>query len=62
MEERIKELSIKILSTKLTKISTDAFKGISSKAKFTVPSKKVASYTKLIKASGAPSKVSVTKN
>ena len=54
--------SIKILSTKLTKISTDAFKGISAKAKFTVPSKKVTSYKKLIKTSGAPSKVSVTKN
>ena len=58
-----KKLStLKILSTKITKISTDAFKGISSKAKITAPSKKVSAYRKLIKASGAPSKVSVTKN
>ena len=58
-----KKLStIKILATKITKISADAFKGISSKAKFTAPSKKVSAYRKLIKASGAPSKVSVTKN
>ena len=54
--------TVKILSSKLTKVSTDAFKGISSKAKVTAPSKKVASYKKLIKASGAPSKVSITKN
>ena len=54
--------NVKILSSKLTKVSADAFKGISSKAKITAPSKKVASYKKLIKASGAPSKVSVTKN
>ena len=51
--------SIKILSTKITKISTDAFKKISSKAKIKVPSKKITSYTKLIKASGVPSKVTL---
>ena len=45
----------------INKIGKNAFSSINSKATFKLPAKKIKPYTKLIKATGAPSKAQYTK-
>ena len=59
-----KRLAVIVLKTeKLTKakVGDNAFKGIKSTCRITVPAKKVAAYKKIFRAKGAGSKVRVTK-
>jgi len=59
-----KKLAVIVLKTeKLTKakVGNDAFKGIKSTCRITVPAKKAAAYKKIFRAKGAGSKVKVTK-
>ena len=55
--------TIKIKTEKLTNsnIGKNAFKGIYKKAKFTVPSTKLAEYKKILKKKGLPSKATIKK-
>ena len=56
---KLKTVSVK--TTKLTNIGSNAFKGINKKAKFKVPAKKFAKYTKMIKKAKAPKTAKITK-
>ena len=53
--------NITIKSTKLKSVGKNAFKGINSKAKITVPKKKYTSYKKLMKGKGQGKKVKIVK-
>ena len=50
-----------IKSSKLKKVGSSAFKGVSSSVTFKCPSKKLKAYKKLIKKAGAPSKAKYKK-
>ena len=54
--------TITIKSMQLKKVGANALKGINGTAKIKVPSKKLASYKKLLKGKGQGSKVKITKN
>lgn len=57
--KKLKTITIK--STKLKKVGENAFKGIQSKAKIKVPSKKLGAYKKLLKGKGQGNKVKIQK-
>ena len=60
--KKLKTIIIKTSWLKKSTIGTDAFKGIYKKPTFKCPKKKLTSYKKWIKKSGAPKKAKYKKN